>query len=142
MVWHVDKYKITFQLVIRVQENLSRPGIIDARAWYRAVARRLRNTDLQYASDDGSTCTCNKTNIKQTKPYLLSLNTQAGILTLSVLGLKQNLASEATDTLFVGLSKSRNQGSVTFRGTEEKDGEERGSSVGPQHRSLGCKEGR
>jgi len=26
------------------QENLSRPGIIDARARYRAAARRLRNT--------------------------------------------------------------------------------------------------
>ena len=97
-VWHVDKYKITFKLVInhwtneilyhimvssgqhlglsflthsriffsseyfhyktfihencsenqnnKFQENLSRPGIIDARARYRAAARRLRNTDL------------------------------------------------------------------------------------------------
>ena len=30
------------------QENLSRPGIIDARARYRAAARRLRNTGLSY----------------------------------------------------------------------------------------------
>jgi len=28
------------------QENLSRPGIIDARARYRAEARRLRNTGI------------------------------------------------------------------------------------------------
>ena len=28
------------------KENLSRPGIIDARARYRAAARRLRNTAL------------------------------------------------------------------------------------------------
>ena len=28
------------------QENLSWPGIIDARARYRAAARRLRNTGL------------------------------------------------------------------------------------------------
>ena len=73
---------------------------------------------------------------------LLSLNTQAGILTLSVLSLKQNLAIEAIDTPFVGLSKSRNHGSITFRGTEDEDGEEGGSSLGPQHRSLGYKEGR
>jgi len=37
MVWHDDKYKITFKLVIT---------IIDARARYRAAARRLRNTAL------------------------------------------------------------------------------------------------
>jgi hypothetical protein len=53
-VWHVDKYKITFKLVINwtneilyhivVSSGLSRPGIIDARARYRAAARRLRNT--------------------------------------------------------------------------------------------------
>jgi hypothetical protein len=54
---HVDKYKITFQLVINywtneilyhivVSSGLSRPGIIDARARYRAAARRLRNTGL------------------------------------------------------------------------------------------------
>ena len=36
----------------KFQENLSRPGIIDARARYRAAARQLRNTDLSY------TCTC------------------------------------------------------------------------------------
>ena len=41
-VWHVDKYKTIYQF----QENLSRPGIIDARARYRAAARRLRNTAL------------------------------------------------------------------------------------------------
>ena len=59
-VWHVDKYKITFKLVIShwtneilqhtaVSSDLSRPGIIDARSRYRAAAQRLRNTDL----DDG-----------------------------------------------------------------------------------------
>jgi len=52
------------------------------------------------------------------------------------------LAIEAIDTPFVVLSKSRNEGSITFRGTEKKDGEEGGSSLGPQHRSLGYKEGR
>ena len=31
----------------KFQENLSRPGIIDASARYRAAARRLRNTDLE-----------------------------------------------------------------------------------------------
>jgi len=64
-VWHVDKYKITFKLVIThwtneilqhilVFSGLSRPGIIDARARHPApgtrhpaVARRLRNTDLE-----------------------------------------------------------------------------------------------
>jgi hypothetical protein len=99
-VWHIDKSKITFKLVIghwtneilvtdiaaqmlfrrsgselfdtfkniillrifplqniyswkmlrkqndKFQENLSRPGIIDARARYRAAAQRLRNTAL------------------------------------------------------------------------------------------------
>jgi hypothetical protein len=30
------------------QENLSWLSIIDARARYRAAARRLRNTDLEY----------------------------------------------------------------------------------------------
>jgi len=30
----------------KFQENLSRPGIIDARVRYRAAARRLRNTSL------------------------------------------------------------------------------------------------
>ena len=55
--WHVDKYKITFKLVINhwtneilqhsvISSSLSRPGIIDARARYRATVRRLRNTDL------------------------------------------------------------------------------------------------
>jgi hypothetical protein len=53
-VWHVDKYKITFKLFINwtneilqhivVSLGLSRPGIIYARARYRAAARRLRNT--------------------------------------------------------------------------------------------------
>jgi len=84
MVWRVDKYKITFKLVIshwtnemsfsthlqilfslkyfhykifingkclensndNFQENLSPPGIIDARARYRATAQRLRNPVL------------------------------------------------------------------------------------------------
>jgi hypothetical protein len=56
-VWHVDKYKITFKLVINwtngilhhivISSGLSRPGIIDARARYRAAARRLRNTDIK-----------------------------------------------------------------------------------------------
>jgi len=55
-VWHVDKYKITFKLIINwtnenlyhivVSSGLSRPGIIDTRARYRAAARRLRNTAL------------------------------------------------------------------------------------------------
>jgi len=55
-VWHVDKYKITFKLIINwtneilwhivVSSGLSPPGIIDARARYRAAARRLRNTDI------------------------------------------------------------------------------------------------
>jgi len=50
--------KITFKLVINhwtneilqhivVSSGLSRPGIIDARARYRAAARRLRNTGLK-----------------------------------------------------------------------------------------------
>ena len=56
-MWHVDKYKITFKLVINwtneilqhivVSSDLSRPGIIDARSRYRAAARRLRNTALR-----------------------------------------------------------------------------------------------
>ena len=55
-VWHVDKYKITFKLVINwtneifwhtvVSSGPSRPGKIDARARYRPAARRLRNTGL------------------------------------------------------------------------------------------------
>ena len=58
-VWHVDKYKITCKLVINhwtnktlqnivVFSGLSLLGIIDARARYRAVARRLRNTKLKH----------------------------------------------------------------------------------------------
>jgi len=57
-VWHVDKYKIIFKLVINrtneilqhivVSSGLSRPGIIDARALYRAAARRLRNTAVEF----------------------------------------------------------------------------------------------
>jgi len=56
MLWHVGKYKITFKLFINwtneilqhtvVSSGLSRPGIIDARARYRAAARRCRNTSL------------------------------------------------------------------------------------------------
>ena len=59
MFWHVDKYKITFKLVINwtneilwhivVSSGLSRPVIINARARYRAAARRLRNTALHRA---------------------------------------------------------------------------------------------
>jgi len=57
-VWHVDKYKITFKLVINhwtneilqhiVSSGLSRPGIIEARAQYQAAAWRSRNTGLSY----------------------------------------------------------------------------------------------
>ena len=32
----------------KFQENLSRPGIINAKARHRAAARRLRNTTLWY----------------------------------------------------------------------------------------------
>ena len=62
-VWHVDKYKITFKLVINwtneilyqtvVSSGLSRPGIIVARARYRAAGRQLRNTGL----DQSISCT-------------------------------------------------------------------------------------
>ena len=52
-VWHVDKYKITFKLVINYMENLSRPRIIDARARYRAAARRLRNTVIVHMARTG-----------------------------------------------------------------------------------------
>jgi len=31
----------------KFQENFSKPGIIDARARYRAAARRLRNTGVE-----------------------------------------------------------------------------------------------
>ena len=111
MVWHVDKYKITFKLVInhwtneilyhivvssgqhlglsfathsriffsseyfhyktfihdnclenyneKFQENLSRPGIIDASARYRAATRRLRNTALRHGVQPAAlTVTC------------------------------------------------------------------------------------
>ena len=44
-VWHVDKYKIAFKLVIN-SRRISRPGIIDTRVRYQAAARRLRNTGL------------------------------------------------------------------------------------------------
>ena len=37
----------------KFQENLSRPGIIDARARYRAAARRLRNTGVNHRSKRG-----------------------------------------------------------------------------------------
>ena len=62
MVWHVDKYKITFKLVINwtneilqhivVFSGLSQPGIIDARAQYRAAAQQLRNTALRDEVND------------------------------------------------------------------------------------------
>ena len=57
-MWHVDRYKIIFKLVINctneilqhivVSSGLSRPGIIDARARYRAASQRLRNTGLEH----------------------------------------------------------------------------------------------
>jgi hypothetical protein len=57
-VWHVDKYKIIFKLGINwvneilshivVSSGVSLPGIIDARARYRAAARRLINTDVYH----------------------------------------------------------------------------------------------
>jgi hypothetical protein len=58
-VRHVDKYKITFKIVINrtneilqhivVSSGLSGPGIIDARIRYQAAARRLRNTAIVLA---------------------------------------------------------------------------------------------
>ena len=59
MVWYVNKYKITFKLVINhwtneilqhivVSSGPSWPSIIDARARYRATARRLRHTATIY----------------------------------------------------------------------------------------------
>jgi hypothetical protein len=41
MVWHVDKYKITFELIIDHWP----------RARYRAAARRLRNTAVKENKD-------------------------------------------------------------------------------------------
>jgi len=38
----------------KFQGNLSRPGIIDARARYRASARQLRNTALNYSTQNPS----------------------------------------------------------------------------------------
>jgi hypothetical protein len=32
----------------KFQENISWPSMNDARAWYQAAARRLRNTDIGY----------------------------------------------------------------------------------------------
>jgi hypothetical protein len=56
--WHVEKFKITFKLVINltnqilqhivVSSGLSRPSIIDARARYRAAARHLRNIVVDF----------------------------------------------------------------------------------------------
>ena len=48
MVWHVDKYEITF--IYQFQENLLQPGINDARDRYQAAARQLRNTALDHAT--------------------------------------------------------------------------------------------
>jgi hypothetical protein len=45
-VWHVDKYKITFELVT---DHWSR-------ARYRAAARRLRNTVLEYRKFSNFQC--------------------------------------------------------------------------------------
>jgi len=36
----------------KFQEHLSRPGIIDAKARYRAAARRLRNTTLNWLTQN------------------------------------------------------------------------------------------
>ena len=41
--WHVDRYKITFKLVINSRSNPSRHVIIDARPRCRVAARQLRN---------------------------------------------------------------------------------------------------
>jgi len=38
---------------VKFQENVSRPGIIEARARYRAVVRRLRNTALERPGVEG-----------------------------------------------------------------------------------------
>ena len=56
-VWHVDKYKIIFRLIINwtneilqhivVSPCLSWPGTIDAKARYWAAARRLSNTAVK-----------------------------------------------------------------------------------------------
>jgi len=61
-VWHVDRYKITFILVVNwtneilwhtvVSSGLLRPSIIDARVRYRAAAQRLRNTALRYKNKE------------------------------------------------------------------------------------------
>jgi len=66
-VWHVDKYKITFKLVINlineilqhivVSLGLSLPVIIDGRVQYRAMAQRLRNIDLGHVLCVWQVCT-------------------------------------------------------------------------------------
>ena len=49
MLWQVDRYKITFTLVINSGRISRVPGINDARARYRAADRRLRNLIIENA---------------------------------------------------------------------------------------------
>ena len=49
---------IKLHLNYQFQQNLLRPGIIDARAWYWAVARWLRNTDVDDSSSDDEMLNC------------------------------------------------------------------------------------
>jgi hypothetical protein len=44
MEWRVCCMLCTMHIIQRTRQNLSRPGIIDARARYRAATRRMRNT--------------------------------------------------------------------------------------------------
>jgi len=46
----------------KFQDNLSRPGIIDARARYRAADRRLRNTDVKPQQISGNPLSCDVVN--------------------------------------------------------------------------------
>ena len=48
-----DHQKFIILFSDKFQQNLSLPGIIDARACYRPAARRLRNTDLHYLYSSG-----------------------------------------------------------------------------------------
>jgi len=48
---NISTIKYLFMKNDKFQENLSRPGIIDAKARYRVAARRLRNTALKYRID-------------------------------------------------------------------------------------------
>jgi hypothetical protein len=71
-VWYVDKYKITFKLI---SSDLSRPGIIDARARYRATARRLRNAALQDFTVDQLFLSGGNTDISVVRIAQQSVNT-------------------------------------------------------------------